>query len=166
MLTFLSKGDQGSAVTSFVTEYRARKESHASPFTIRVKCSGIEHIKEQLDDLLYDIRAFDDPGILDSVSEGSDEFRALQRKSEVALSTIESIFPQSEESSLDYLLEREARTVDDIKAALHALADRISWPTGAETGQCEFTAETAYDCRNIVSQFMENGLWPLIDKVE
>ena len=149
-----------------MTEYRARKEDQTAPFTIRVECSGTQHIKEQLNDMLYDLRAFHSPGLLDTVSEDSNEYKLFERKSEVALSTIQSIFPDQDASRLEFLLDNEVRSVEEIQSALHHLADQITWPSGAETGIWEDTADDAGECRQKISQFMDEGLWPLIDKVE
>lgn len=163
---FCFQGDHGSAVTSFVTEYRARKPDQTARYAIRVQCSTIEHIKEQLNELLYDLRAFHEPGLLEQVSDGSDEYKALQRKSEVAFSTIESLFPDKEDASLESLLEQGSRTIQEIRNSLHALADAISWPDGFASGIWEATADSARECRQQISQFMENNFWPLIDRVE
>ncbi|KAL8662726.1 MAG: hypothetical protein Q9168_008214, partial [Polycauliona sp. 1 TL-2023] len=46
------KGDHGSAVTSFVTEYHRRSSQHAAPFTIEVEYCNETEIDEQLYEIL------------------------------------------------------------------------------------------------------------------
>ena len=51
------QGDLGSAVTSFVTEYRYRQPRHnTTPFTIEVEYCTKEEIDEQLQELLISYR--------------------------------------------------------------------------------------------------------------
>lgn len=159
-----NKGDQGSAVTSFVTEYRNRKADQTAPFTIKVKCADRSHLKDQMNDIVYDIRILNEQSTLDSASEA--EFRLLEKKSAVALSTLESIFPNREESTEAFLTNNEDGSFERIIARLRELTDEIEFPAGAETGAWVETANSALECRQQIMRFMENGFWPLINKVK
>lgn len=100
------------------------------------------------------------------VPEESDEYRKIERKSALALSTIESIFPERLESTIEYLLDTSTQSVEDIKFSLHDLADAIQWPEGVVRGRWEQTANSAAECQEKVIHFMNNGFWPLVDKVK
>ena len=117
-----------------------------------------------MNELVYDIRAFTDPGILESISDN--EFRALERRFAVALSTLESIFPGRQESTKAYLSDRTDGSAERITAHLRELTDEIVFPAGAETGEWVETANNASECRQQIMRFMENGFWPLINKVK
>ena len=91
-------------MTSFVTEYRNRKAGQTAPFTIKVKCADRSHLSDQMKELVYDVRAPTDPSVFEAISDG--EFLALEKRSAVALSTLENIFPDKEESTKAYLLDR------------------------------------------------------------
>ena len=167
------RGDSGFAVTSFVTEYRKREAHQTAAFTIRVNCSMKQHIEEQIDDLLFEFRAPHEPGILERLQQDSDEFRDIERKSEVAFSTIDSLLGKYGEITRDFLLDTSSwdtdtskGSVEDIKTCLHGFAESIEWPQGTEGGQWEETAASPRECRQKVAQFMDNGFWPLIDTVK
>ena len=117
-----------------------------------------------MNELVYDVRALTDPGILESISDN--EFLALERRSAVALSTLENIFPDKEESTKAYLLDRTDGSAERITARLHELTDEIDFPSGAESGEWVETANSALECRQQIMRFMENGFWPLINKVK
>ncbi len=117
-----------------------------------------------MNELVYDVRALTDPGILTFISDT--EFHALERRFAVALSTLESIFPEREESTKDFLSNRDDGSAERITARLRQLTDEIEFPAGAESGEWIETADNASECRQQITRFMENGFWPLISKVK
>ena len=117
-----------------------------------------------MNELVYDVRAPNNPGIVEAISDS--EFLALEKRSAVALSTLENIFPNKEESTKAYLLDRTDGSVERMTARLRELADAIVFPEGAENGEWVETANSASECREQIMRFMENGFWPLIDKVK
>ena len=115
-------------------------------------------------ELVYDVRAPTDPSVFEAISDG--EFLALEKRSAVALSTLENIFPDKEESTKAYLLDRSDGSAERITVRLRELVDDVEFPPGAQNGEWCETANSSSECRQQIMQFMENGFWPLIDKVK
>lgn len=146
-----SQGDNGNAVTSVVTEYRRRTPQHIAPFTIEADFSNEEEIQNQLYELLLSYRA------VFSLDQNEDvlEYQHLEKESEVALSTLQSIFPGKPETSPENLRV-------DFEVAytgLKRLASGLRWPAGAST------AANAKECSDKVAEFMKDGLWPFTDVI-
>ena len=163
LLTKISQGDQGSAVTSFVTEYRKRKASHTENFTIEVEFATPEEINEQIHELLFSFRELYREGV---EAEGSDDlYRSIEKRSEIALTTLQSIFPNSPETEAEHLKGTAGHTFEQIESGLQRLAEGLTWPEGSVNGKWTSTATNARQCHDQVAQFMQNGLWPLTNIV-
>ena len=154
-------------MTSFVTEYRCRSPHHAAPFTIEAEYSTKEEIDEQLHELLYSYRSLFQEGLEKDLEgeNGADEYRAIERRSVVALSTLQSIFPHRDEVTLENLQDNSQGAFDRIYKQLQELAEQLVWPPGAENGRWVRTATSADDCHDQVSLFTAGGLWPLTNIV-
>lgn len=159
------KGDNGSAVTSFVTEYRRRSPRHTEPFTIEVEFSTTEEMEEQLEELLFSYRQPYQQGLQAELGDSSLEYQSLERQSEVALATLQSIFPGREETSPVYLQDTLDGAFCRILDTLKQLASELRWPPGAVDGKWVSTAKTAIECNEKVGLFMQEGLWPLTEVV-
>ena len=163
------QGNHGSAVTSFVTEYRKRKPEQLEPFTIEVEYANAEEIKAQLHELLFSYRHIYRPGLQEDLSQSPAEYLDIEKKSEVALSALQSIFPDCPEIEQEYLRGtwggNSDRTFEEIESDLQALAQTLKWPAGAINGRWLSTANDASECHGKVAQFLENGLWPLTNIV-
>ena len=109
------------------------------------------------------------PGLQDELTESDDNFRAIERESEVALLTLQSIFPGRREAEPNYLRGKwggkSNLTCEEIEAKLQSLAEGLSWPEGAAEGKWVSTAADATECHEKVAKFMEDGLWPLTNVV-
>ena len=109
------------------------------------------------------------PGLKDELAESDDSFRAIERESEIAMSTLQSIFPGRPEANSDYLRGtwggKSNLTCDKIEAKLQSLAEGLSWPEGAADGKWLSTAADAIECHKKVAKFREDGLWPLTNVV-
>ena len=109
------------------------------------------------------------PGLKEELAESDDSFRAIERESEVAMLTLQSIFPDLPEAQPDYLRGKwggkSDLTCEDIEAKLQSLAEGLSWPEGAADGKWLSTAADATECHEKVAKFMEDGLWPLTNVV-
>lgn len=163
LLIRLSQGDQGSAVTSFVTEYRKRKANHTDNFTIEVEFATPEEINEQIHELLFSFRELYGEGL---EAEGSDDlYRSIEKRSEIALSTLQSIFPNSPETDAEHLKGTRGHTFEQIEGGLQRLAEGLTWPEGSVNGKWTSSAIDASRCHDQVAQFMQNGLWPLTNIV-
>ncbi len=109
------------------------------------------------------------PGLQDELSESDDKFRAIERESEIAMLTLQSIFPGRREAEPGYLRGEwggtSNLTYEEIEAKLQSLADGLRWPEGASNGKWLSTAADATECHEKVAKFMEDGLWPLTNVV-
>ena len=111
------------------------------------------------------------PGLVKDSSVAPEEYTEIERQSEIALSTLQSIFPGRPESEPDYLRGTWGGTsslaFEGIEDALQSLAGGLNWPAGAdkENGWWKSNAENAEECRDKVADFMKDGLWPLTNVV-
>ena len=106
------------------------------------------------------------PGL---VTKSDDDFQAIERESEIAMLTLQSIFPNRDEMKPEYLRGEWGGTPnltgEEIEAKLQSLAEGLSWPEGAADGKWSSTATDATECHEKVAKFMEDGLWPLTNVV-
>ena len=99
------------------------------------------------------------------------EVAEIEKQSNIALSTLQSIFPGRPESKPEYLRGAWGGTsnlaFEEIEDTFQSLAESLNWPAGAdlENGRWQSTAVTAEECRCKVAEFMEDGLWPLTNVV-
>ena len=150
-------------MTSFVTEYRKRKANHTDKFTIEVEFATPEEISEQIHELLFSFRELYREGI---EAEGSEDlYRSIETRSEIALTTLQSIFPNSPETEAEYLKGTRGHTLEQIESSLKRLAEGLSWPEASVNGKWTSTATNAEQCHDQVAHFMQNGLWPLTNIV-
>ncbi|KAL8749362.1 MAG: hypothetical protein Q9199_007731 [Rusavskia elegans] len=159
------KGDHGSAVTSFVTEYHRRSSQHAAPFTIEVEYCNETEIDEQLHELLVSYRELYQPGLEKELENNEALYREIETKSTVAASTLQSIFPDHPEVAPTQLREQGEGAFERILHDLKRLASLIQWPSDAADGKWTATASSPSECHDKVAYFMEKGLWPLTNIV-
>ena len=109
------------------------------------------------------------PGLKEELAESGDNFGALERESETAMLTLQSIFPGRREAEPNYLRGEWGGNSNlkcgQIEAELQSLAEGLSWPEGAADGKWLSTAADAAECRKKVAKFMKDGLWPLTNVV-
>ena len=156
-------------MTSFVTEYRRRTPLHTAPFTIEVEYASQADIDEQLRELLFAYQELWAPGV-DRLAESennseTEEYKAIEDRSNAALNTLQSIFPDAEDINSEYLKDRSDGAFDRILQVLWRYARKLRWPAGAQDGKWSTTAQDAEGCQKQVDIFMENGLWPLTNVV-
>ncbi len=152
-------------MTSFVTEYRYRLRQHSVPYTIEVEYCTDTEIDEQLQELLVSYRDRWRPGLEQELDESEKEFQNIEKRSEVALATLESIFGQVPEIDSQRLRDFTDGAFEGLHEDLKFLARGLRWPDGAENGRWATTAVDAEECQEKVGIFMENGLWPLTNIV-
>ncbi|KAL9016734.1 MAG: hypothetical protein Q9185_005941, partial [Variospora sp. 1 TL-2023] len=159
------KGDHGSAVTSFVTEYRCRSAQHTMPFTIEAEYCNEDEIDDQLQELLHSYRELYQPGLGKELEDNEQQYREIERKSEIAFSTLQSIFPDCPKVTSEKLRGNGDGAFKRILDGLRRLAKKIEWPSGAADGRWTATAASSAECHEKVAYFMQNGLWPLTNIV-
>lgn len=104
-------------------------------------------------------------GLLAKLGELSAEYQRLESQSEVALATLQSIFPDRKETSPIYLQDTLDGAFRRILDTLKQLASELRWPPGAVDGKWVSTAKTAIECNKKVDLFKQEGLWPLTEVV-
>ncbi|KFZ06243.1 hypothetical protein V501_07587 [Pseudogymnoascus sp. VKM F-4519 (FW-2642)] len=153
-------GDIGAACTSVVTEYRQKTTDHLAPITIEVEYLSIGEIEDLIKELVWNYRQMYLPHTEgDSVSEN--EYATMQRESEQAWSSLEAGF--SHQPSFN-----KAMLINDISEAGLSIANsqlvqwayELNWPDSGENGKWTSTADTADECCEKTSVFMEDRFWP------
>ncbi|KAI4126304.1 MAG: hypothetical protein LQ338_003813 [Usnochroma carphineum] len=119
------KGDHGSAVTSFVTEYHRRSPWHTAPFTIEAEYCDQEEINNQLHELLTSYRELYQPGLDKELEDNEQLYREIRRKSEVAFVTLQSNFPDHPELTHSYLRDEAAGAFERILENLKRFAKNV-----------------------------------------
>ncbi len=151
-----TQGDQGSAVTSFVTEYRHRSKQQKPAFTMEVEYFNETEMNEQLHELLWSYRQLFT--IEDETDVKARDYEQMEGESALALATLRGVFGSRPETEPEFLRAKNA--FDSILCHLKDLARAIQWPEGAKDGKWSSTAETAGQCHDQTGAFMKEGLWP------
>ncbi|RDL37034.1 Uncharacterized protein BP5553_04467 [Venustampulla echinocandica] len=153
-------GDIGAACTSVVTEYRQKTAIHVAPITIEVEYLSMSEIEDLIKELIWNYRRIYLPH-----SEGENvtenEYTMMQRVSEQAWSSLEAGFSHQREFSKDLL-------INDMSEAGLAIANNqlvqwaheLNWPDSGESGKWTSTADTADECCEKTSVFMQDRFWP------
>lgn len=151
-----------------MTEYRYSLPNHTAPFTIEAIHCKRDEIPEYLKALLYSYRDFFNLSPKDettqSDTENTEKYR-MEKASKLALSTLQGIFPNQEESKPEYLEDNTEGAFERILTRLRSLANSLNWPDEDEYGNWSSTAITVADCREKVERFMASGIWPLTELV-
>ena len=150
-------------MTAYVTEYRYRKPHHTSPFTIEAEFLTPTEIDLEIKELLYDYRLAFNHGALEKAS-GS-ELEEIMRRSNVALSTLQSIFSAHNDVSEDYLRDTSPRAFEDVLVHLRSLASSLEWPQGVMDGKWTTSADSVDEYREQIDRLSQEGLFPLIKVV-
>ena len=152
-------------MTSFVTEYHRRSYRHEAPFTIEVEYCNEAEINEQLHELLVSYRELYQPGIENELENNEQLYQEIEKKSTVAASTLQSIFPDHPEVTPNQMKDQSEGAFERILQDLRRLASLIEWPKDAVNGRWTATAANASECHDKVAYFMRKGLWPLTNVV-
>ncbi|KAK4152198.1 hypothetical protein C8A00DRAFT_35109 [Chaetomidium leptoderma] len=152
-------GDIGSACTSVVTEYRQKTREHTAPITIEVEHLRASAIEEVVHELLWNYRQLYLPGVADHHS--SVDNLQHQRESAQAWSALEAAFghqPEFGEGMLRDMSSEDA--LERLTAQLVEWSREIEWPESAVDGLWRSTADSAEECVEKTSVFMQNQYWP------
>ncbi|KAL9106686.1 MAG: hypothetical protein Q9227_008338 [Pyrenula ochraceoflavens] len=152
-------GDLGSAETAVVTEYRQKTEAHTAPITIEVEHLSAAEIKDLIVELVWSYSKLYFPGA-ENVSD--DDYKRHMRESALAWSTLEAAFSHRQEFNRDLLQYTSEESMKSITEKLTEWAEDIRWPAG-ETGNgnvWKAAAETAKECCEKTSTFMQDRYWP------
>ncbi|MCJ1400080.1 hypothetical protein MMC11_003283 [Xylographa trunciseda] len=118
--------DNGSAVTAYVTEYRYLKPHHKAAFTIEAEFSTSEKITLEFEEFLHNYRQKFRDGINEDTFTA--EYEKIIKHSDVALSTIQSIFSAHSEVSEEFLLDdSHPNAFEHILHRLQSLVSSLTW---------------------------------------
>ncbi|CAD6572450.1 MAG: hypothetical protein ASARMPRED_005340 [Alectoria sarmentosa] len=126
------KGDHGSAVTSFVTEYRKRTPNRTDN-TLEVEFANPEEINEQIHELLFSFREVYRKGLEEATAD--DVYQGIEKRSEIALNTLQSIFSNRPETDAEYPKGTDGHTFEQIESGLRSLAGDLGSPEGSIYGK-------------------------------
>lgn len=154
------QGDIGAACTSVVTEYRQRTTNHVAPITIEVEYLSMSEIEDLIKELVWNYRQMYLPHTEgDNISEN--EYVIMQRESEQAWSSLEAGFSHQSGFSKDILInEMSEAGLAIANSQLVQWAHELDWPDNGENGKWTSTADTADECCEKTSVFMQDRFWP------
>lgn len=135
------------------------------PFTIEAEYCNKDEVDDQLQELLFSYRELYQPGLGKELEDNEQQYREIERKSEIAFLTLQSIFPDCPKITSEKLQGNGDGAFKRILDRLRRLAKKIEWPSGAADGKWTATAASSAECHEKVAYFMQNGLWPLTNVV-
>ncbi|KFY06936.1 hypothetical protein V492_07602 [Pseudogymnoascus sp. VKM F-4246] len=153
-------GDIGSACTSVVTEYRQKTTEHVALITIEVEYLSMDEIEDLIKELVWNYRQMYLPSTEgDSTSEN--EYATMQRKSEQAWSSLEAGFSHQPSFNKAMLINDMSEAgLSVTNSQLLQWACDLDWPDSGENGKWTSTADTADECCEKTSVFMQDRFWP------
>ncbi|KFY44996.1 hypothetical protein V494_01204 [Pseudogymnoascus sp. VKM F-4513 (FW-928)] len=153
-------GDIGSACTSVVTEYRQKTTEQVAPITIEVEYLSMDEIEDLIKELVWNYRQMYLPSTEgDSISEN--EYATMQRKSEQAWSSLEAGFSHQPSFNKAMLINDMSEAgLSVTNSQLLQWACDLDWPDSGENGKWTSTADTADECCEKTSVFMQDRFWP------
>ncbi|RDW73267.1 hypothetical protein BP6252_07174 [Coleophoma cylindrospora] len=151
-------GDIGTACTSVVTEYRQKTRDQQAPITIEVEYFSKSEIEEVVKELLWNYRQIFLPD-MENDEVDAKEYTRCTRESELAWSALEAGFKHQRSFNKELLRDMSDEGLAKATDQLVQWAHDIEWPDGG-TGTWKSTADTAEECCNKTSIFMQDRFWP------
>ncbi|KAN0095627.1 hypothetical protein V8E51_016338 [Hyaloscypha variabilis] len=152
-------GDIGAACTSVVTEYRQKTREHTSPITIEVEYLSPSEIEDLLKELLWNFRQIFLPEVEEDKVDPKDYAR-YQRESEQAWSALEAGFKHQRGFNKQLVSDMTEGGLAKATDQLVKWAHELEWPDGGNNGFWKATADTAEECCETTSIFMQDRFWP------
>lgn len=155
----VQQGDIGSACTSVVTEYRQKTREHTSPITIEVEYLSEQEIEDLIKELLWNFRQIFLPEVeADTID--SKDYARFQRESLQAWSALEAGFGHQRGFNKHLLSNMAEGGLVTATNTLIEWARELQWPDGGNSGSWKATADTAEECCEKTSVFMQDKFWP------
>ena len=151
------QGDNGTACTAVVTEYHQKTKEHQAPITIHVEYLSSSEIEELIEELVWSYRQLYDANIEDASKE---DYKRYEAESERAWAALEAAFSDRTEFGKNLLRDQSAGAADKIVTKLLVWSRSLEWPEGGSNGVWKSTAETADECCDQTSVFMQDRIWP------
>ncbi|KAH6678502.1 hypothetical protein B0J14DRAFT_582898 [Halenospora varia] len=152
-------GDIGAACTSVVTEYRQKTKDHTAPITIEVEYLSKPEIEDLIKELLWNYRQMFLPEVEEDKVDAK-EYARLQRESEQAWSALEAGFKHQRSFNKQLLSDMAEGGLAKATDQLIQWAHELEWPDGGNSGMWKGTANTAEECCEMTSEFMQDKFWP------
>jgi hypothetical protein len=147
-----------------VTEFRQKLERHLAPITIEVERLTEYEMRDSVVDWLWKFRK---PYLAENDDEDAYEDADRERvkvESNLAWSNLSSVFATIfEERGIkeDSLLNQNEGAFDKISARLLEWLEMVNWPEGETDGNLwTATANSASECIELTTKFMEDSIWP------
>jgi hypothetical protein len=156
---YFGQGDIGAACTSVVTEYRQKTTEHKSPITIEVEYLSPPEIESLIKELLWNYRQMYLPNIEDDGINAQDYAR-YQRESEQAWSALEAGFKHQRGFNKQLISNMSEGGLERATDQLVQWAHELNWPDGCDAGIWSAVADTAEECCDLTSVFMQDRFWP------
>ncbi|KAH6700598.1 hypothetical protein BKA61DRAFT_705543 [Leptodontidium sp. MPI-SDFR-AT-0119] len=152
-------GDIGAACTSVVTEYRQKTRDHTAPITIEVEYLSKSEIEDLIKELLWNYRQIFLPEVEEDTVDPKDYAR-YQRESEQAWSALEAGFKHQRGFNKQLLSDMAEGGLAKATSKLIQWAHELQWPGDGSSGTWKATADTAEECCEKTSIFMQDRFWP------
>jgi hypothetical protein len=142
-----------------VTEYRQKTKDHTAPITIEVEYLSSSEIEELIKELVWNYRQLFLPEVeADSVD--ARDYMRYQRESEQAWSALEAAFSHKETFKQEFLSDMSEGALERVTDQLIQWTRDLDWPEDGNSGMWKSTADTAEECCEKTSIFMQDRFWP------
>lgn len=162
LISKLQQSDMGSACTSVVTEYRQKTKDHTAPITIEADFLSNPEIDEYIKELLWSYRQIKLPNMDDDDDATNKEFMRIKRESDQAWSALETAFKHKRQFKKELLSDMSEEGLRKATDQLLQWAHEIEWPQSGKPGTWTSSANTAEECCEKTSRFMEDRYWPFM----
>lgn len=116
-------------------------------------------IEDLIKELLWNYRQISLPEVEEDKVDPRDYAR-YQRESEQAWSALEAGFKHRKEFNEQLLSDMTEGGLEKATDQLVKWAHELEWPDGADSGFWKATADTAEECCDMTSIFMQDRFWP------
>lgn len=154
----------GEAVRNIIQEFRQRAEGDIDGYKIICTFQTEAEVKEQMSNLLDDLRRYDS----DEIETTDPEFTSAQENYHLALDIFNAVFENIEGYDVNLLRDGEEGNSREDAAKLldfwaSGLLPRLK---GDQDGQCVHVCSNTQQFQEVIVGYQENQTWPFIDRME
>ena len=91
----------------------------------------------------------------------AEEYKKYRNESERAWASLEAMFTHRKEFNKEFLTDDTEDAQEKITQRLLEWVEDLQWPDGGQDGVWKSTAQTAKECCEKTSIFMQDRFWPL-----
>ena len=142
-----------------MTEYRQKTKDHTAPITIEVEYLSGSEIEELIKELVWNYRQLFLPNVEADTVDSKDYIR-YQRESEQAWSALEAAFSHQKMFKQEFLSNMSEGALERVTDQLIQWTRDLDWPEDGTNGMWKSTADTAEECCEKTSIFMQDRFWP------